>query len=406
VTVPAKIALLRAHGLAAKPLVAMSSPPTITMNTTANANSTVVPANYDAGWAANNAVFTYLGGVVVTQASSGPPGPTWAVGRGSNFGTGNGPYQGMSAVYFQTTAPDVDLSFMAQNNIDATYRISIDLIDGNGFRPTAILPRTDIQALGDFSAHRVKIANGSTALRRYRIEFDNFLWFAGVDVVGTITAYNPGGPRILVTGDSHTAGTFGGGGGGSASRLDGMAARLKWYLGVADVLAQGQGGTGYLATSIAGTETMRARIPNEITPRIPDLIIDLAGYNDSASTAAALGAETTLYYNALTAALPNVPVIKIGPPRRGITGAFTLDATKYAAIKAAVAADSRFGSLVFNIDSYALDWEHGTGRVGATTGNGNADTWVGTDNVHRTDIGHDGWAALMGPAIRTALGIP
>ena len=218
-------------------------------------------------------------------------------------------------------------------------------------------------------------------------------------MIGTISAWAPTGPRILVTGDSHTAGI------GASSNLLGMAHRLKEYLGVHDVLAQGQGGTGYLTTSLAGTETMRARIANEITPRAPDLIIDLAGYNDSPSSAAALAGETTLYYNALTAALPNVPVIKIGPPRRGVSPTFTLDQTKYFAIRDAVAADGRYGTLVFNIDSYTADWEHGTGRVGATTGDGNADTSVAADNVHRTDAGHDGWAALMGPAIRSTLGI-
>lgn len=398
--VPAKILMLRANGLAAKPLVAMTSPPTITMNATPNANSSVVPANYDSKYTATDPLFTYVGGVVATQASSGPPGAFWAKGAGSNFGTGNG-YQGSSSVYFQTSDANVDLSFVAQNNIQCAYRISIDLFDGNGLRATALQPRTDIQALADFSGHRVKIANGSTALRGYRIEFENFLYFAGVDVSGTISQWNPGGPIILVTGDSHTAGT------GASSILLGMAHRLKEALGVHNVLAQGQGGTGYLATSIAGTDTMRARIPLEITPRNPDLIIDLAGYNDQASTTTAIQAEVTAYYAALTAAMPNVPVIKVLPPRRGIsTGAgFTPTQARSDAIKAAVQADSRYGRLVFLVDSWAADWEHGTGHVGATTGDGNADTWVGSDNVHRTDTGHTGWQALMGPAIRAALGI-
>jgi lysophospholipase L1-like esterase len=378
----------------------MVSPPTITMNSTANANSSVVPANYDSKYTATDPLFTYVGGVVITSASTGPPGAFWAHGAGSNFGTGNG-YQGTGSVYFKTSDANVDLSFVAQNNIQCAYRISIDQLDGNGLKATALQPRTDIQALADFSGHRVKIANGSSAMRGYRIEFENFLYFAGVDVSGTIQKWDPAGLTILVTGDSHTAGT------GATSNLLGMAQRLKEALGVDNVLAQGQGGTGYLATSVAGTETMRARIPNEITPRNPDLIIDLAGYNDQVSSAAAIQAEVTAYYAALTAALPNVPVIKIGPPRRGIsTGAgFTPTQTRNDAIKAAVQADSRYGRLVFFVDSWAADWEHGTGRVGATTGDGNADTWVGTDNVHRTDTGHNGWQMQMGPAIRSALGI-
>ncbi|MGY3278109.1 SGNH/GDSL hydrolase family protein [Bradyrhizobium sp. S3.7.6] len=398
--VPAKIALLRAHGLAAKPLAVMASPPTITMNATANANSSVVPANYDAKYTATDPLFTYVGGVVATQASSGPPGAFWAKGAGSNLGTGNG-YQGSSGVYFKTADANVDLSFVAQNNIQCGYRISIDVLDGNGLKATALQPRTDIQALADFSGHRVKIANGSSVMRGYRVEFENFLFFAGVDVAGTIQKWDPGGPTVLVTGDSHTDGT------GASSKLLGMAQRLKEALGVDNVLAQGQGGTGYLTTSIAGTETMRARIPNEITPRNPDLLIDLGGYNDQTPTPAALQAEVTAYYAGLTAALPNVPVIKVLPPRRGIsTGAgFTPSQARADAIKAAVQADSRYGKLVFLVDSWAADWEHGTGRVGATTGDGNADTWVGTDNVHRTDVGHSGWQTLMGPAIRTALGI-
>ncbi|KGT73729.1 hypothetical protein MA20_43070 [Bradyrhizobium japonicum] len=396
---PAKIALLRANGLAAKPLVAMVSPPTITMNATANANSSVVPGNYDSKYTATDPLFTYVGGVVATQASSGPPGAFWAKGAGSNYGTGNG-YQGTSSVYFQTSDADVDISFVAQLGTQCAYRISIDVLDGNGFKATALQPRTDIQALADFSGHRVKIANGSVAPRRYRIEFENFLFFAGVDVAGTITKYDPGGPKILVIGDSHVAGT------GATSNLLGMAHRLKEALGVHNVLAQGQGGTGYLTTNIAGTETMRARIPNEITPRNPDLIIGLPGYNDQSPTPAALQAEVTAFLNALATALPGVPYIQVGPPRRGVSGAFTPTQARADAIKAAVQADSRYGRLVFFVDSWAADWEHGTGRVGATTGDGNADTWVGTDNVHRTDTGHNGWQMQMGPAIRSALGIP
>lgn len=398
------ILALRAHGLQPKMLAAMGAPPTLTMNATPNANSTVVPANYNAGFHADDATaFTYLGGYSVNQATGGEPGPTWQVGRGANWGTGNGPYQGTFSAYFQTDSTDVDLSLIAKNTIDATYRISIDLIDGNGFKATALAPRTDIQTLADFSGHRVKIANGSVALRRYRVECDHFIYFAGVDVTAgkTVAAYNPApnGPRILVTGDSHVAAT------GATSRLLGMSMLLQQYLGVYDVESQGVPGTGYLATGAAGTETMRARVPNEITPRVPTLIIDLGGYNDSASTAGQLTTEVGLYYAALTAALPGVPVIKIGPPRRGVSPTFTLAQAKWDAIRNAVAADARYGRYVFNIDSYAADWEHGTGHVGATASDGNADTWVGADNIHRTDTGHVGWAALMGPAIRAVFGL-
>jgi hypothetical protein len=370
------------------------------MNATANANSSVIPANYDAKYTATDPLFTYVGGVVVTQASSGPPGAFWAKGAGTNLGTGNG-YQGSSSVYFKTADTNVDLSFVAQNNIQCGYRISIDALDGSGLKATALQPRTDIQALGDFSGHRVKITNSSGVMRGYRIEFENFLFFAGVDVAGTIQKWDPGGPTVLVTGDSHVDGT------GASSKLLGMAQRLKEAIGVDNVLAQGQGGTGFLTTSIAGTETMRARIPNEIANRNPDLVIGLPGYNDQSPTPAALQAEVTAFLNAFATALPGVPYIQIGSPRRGIsTGAgFTPTQARNDAIKAGVQSHQLYGRLFFYIDSWAADWEHGTGRVGATTGDGNADTWVGADNVHRTDTGHNGWQALMGPALRTVFGL-
>ncbi len=400
VEMPAKLALLRDHKLVAKPLVVMASPPTITMNATPNANSSVVPANYDAKYTATNTLFTYVGGVVATQASSGPPGAFWAKGAGSNYGTGNG-YQGTSSVYFKTSDADVDLSFVAQNNIQCKYRISIDLFDGNGLRATALAPRNDIELLGDYSGHHVKIANGSVAMRGYRIEFENFLFFAGVDVAGTIQQWAPYGPTILVVGDSHVAGT------GATSNLLGMAHKLKEELGVHNVLGQGQGGTGLLTTTTAGTETMRARIPGEITPRNPDLIIDLSGFNDQAPSPSALQTEMGTYQDALAAALPNVPYIKVGSPRRGIsTGAgFTPTQSRNDAIKAGALAHSRYGKMNFFIDSWLLDYEHGTGRVGATTGDGNADTWITGDNVHHTDVGHAGFAGRLGPDVRTALGI-
>ncbi|WP_354163751.1 MULTISPECIES: SGNH/GDSL hydrolase family protein [unclassified Bradyrhizobium] len=374
------------------------------MNASANATSTVVPGNYDAKYAATDPLFTYVAGAVATEATGGPPGPTRAKGVGSNFGTGNG-YQGTFDVYFQCSDADIDLSFNAVNIFDATYRISIDIGDGNGFRVAGATtaPRTDIQALADYSAHRVKIANGSVLSRKYRIECDNFLYFAGVDVQGTIQKYDPGGPLILVLGDSHPAGTTS----PQISRFIGHAHLLKQQLGVANIRCQGQGGSGYLFTSIAGTETMRARLPNEVTNRTkPDLILDFAGANDDAQTPAAIGAEVTLFYNALGAVWPDVPVIKLSPPRRGIAGAYIITQARYDAMKNAVAADPRYGRLVFNVDGYAADFEHGTGHVGATTGNGNADTWVGPDGSHRTpDVGCPGLAPLYASGIRTVLGL-
>ena len=45
----------------------------------------------------------------------------------------------------------------------------------------------------------------------------------------------------------------------------------------------------------------------------------------------------------------------------------------------------------------------GTGRVGATTGYGNSDTWTSSDNVHPTDAGHQGLGFAMAKALMEVL---
>ncbi|MFJ7586797.1 hypothetical protein ACIQZO_05245 [Streptomyces sp. NPDC097617] len=45
-------------------------------------------------------------------------------------------------------------------------------------------------------------------------------------------------------------------------------------------------------------------------------------------------------------------------------------------------------------------WITGTGRVGATTGTGNADTCIGTDATHPTDAGHTYLASRVVAAIQ------
>src|SRR3569832_1071542 len=136
----------------------------------------------------------------------------------------------------------------------------------------------------------------------------------------------------MVFGDSISGGSSMNTAGG-AGRWFSRAARL---LGYSDAWNERLGGTGYItAGSFA---TLGTRAPIDVIPNSPDVLIISAGYNANGGSLPFISPLTGGIYNA----------------------AGTLIATHGARIT-------------------------GTGRVGATTGSGIADTYIGTDAVHPTD---------------------
>jgi lysophospholipase L1-like esterase len=149
------------------------------------------------------------------------------------------------------------------------------------------------------------------------------------------------------------------------------ASRLGWT-----VVNQGVGGSGY-----ARAPTFRSRIAT-VTAANPDVIVIEGGINDVPEVGvslAALTAEVPLFFAALRAAHPTIPIYVLSPQR---TGRVLTD------IVAAMAV-IRAGALAYSC-TYVLDWMYwitGTGNVAAPTGDGNADLYINADGIHPSAAG-------------------
>jgi lysophospholipase L1-like esterase len=145
-----------------------------------------------------------------------------------------------------------------------------------------------------------------------------------------------------------------------------------------------------------------------VIPFAPDLVVEVGGINDDGlvgATPAPVQAAVTAWLAALTAALPNVLVVMTGPMSPGSAGNAGSNALVRDGKKAAAAL---FPNNVLFLDNLAEAWVTGSGRSGATKGDGNAD-WVtggidGTDVTHPTDLGHAYLARRVAGGIAGRLG--
>lgn len=253
--------------------------------------------------------------------------------------------------------------------------------------------------------------------------------FGGVYIEPTGSITRPTDSRLLMvgSGDSHTGGANG------VNHAD------TWVRIAADILHcdwanQGIGGSGFLNVSGAGTTApeFRTRVAPDIVTLQPDMVIHCGGWNDFASTSVAIGAEALQVYQALRAALPDAILIAGGPWVNSHNLSTLLDGHD-AAMRVAAQAAGFDGYISFRdplrlkdstsawtaSTAYAVGdvrvqngfaqtcivahtstgtfdqtkWRStavvtGTGRVGATVGDGNADIVVSSDTVHSTAIGH------------------
>lgn len=288
----------------------------------------------------------------------------------------------------------------------------------------------------------LKLTWGTTARRRVTIHSSGLNAWLGVRVNHTaVLAPGPSRPRVAFVGDS-----FFEGGTAATPVLQACAFRLGQLLGVDPVIAS-YGGTGYNAGPELFGSTNRIA---KVTSKKPDLIVMSGSVNDGAT---GLQAAATSTYAAYAAALPDVPIVVFGPQPSNATDTLSSGrAAAIAAVKAAAeaapnvlafydmvgtaagtvppawvaSASQNPGDLVtFNgsvyrwngaagnagtTDPYAFNrWSlvtyayTGTGRVGATAGNGNRDTFLSADNVHPTIDGCLALAIRQESAIRAAL---
>jgi lysophospholipase L1-like esterase len=184
-------------------------------------------------------------------------------------------------------------------------------------------------------------------------------------------------------GDSITQGQ--GQGGGTAGAFPAFTgAQLGWT-----VVNQGVGSTGYLRDTLG--DTFRARV-STVVAATPDVVIVEGGGGDTFfCTLTQFQAEVPLFFAALRAALPAIPVYVLSPSARAN------DAGLVASFGAALQAAAVAAGCVY------IDWNPwitGTGYVGHLIGDGNADVYVAADATHPSAAGHPYVGTRLAFAIR------
>ena len=339
--------------------------------------------------------FKYLGAGNIT-VGTGTPDSTYVLPT-SRYPNTRGTLTSSQSVWtveFGTDAQTFQLRFNYQTA--GMYRLSID-----GRKVTDLM-----QAVGGTtpgSTHLMTIDLGSAAPRVIRLDFYT-VPFGGVFLPPGATMWStvPKSDRFMVFGDSLSDGSAvntGGGGGTWAHR----AARI---LGSNDYWNESRGGTGYItAGSFA---TLANRVALDVIGWNPNRLVIWAGYNDNGGVQLDISTAAASLYATIRAGLPNTDVFIVGcwsptgSPASSITN--TDNTLKAAAAAAGYPFISPVTGSIYNASGTLVAthgaWITGTGHVGATTGTGNADIYVGSDAVHPTDEGHVYLARRISAAIR------
>lgn len=337
----------------------MSSPPTVTIGT-ANASS-VISNSVLVPW--TSSAFRYLGG---TPVQAGVAFPDTLMGRYRTITSSVIPAYMNVEFEFDGSEFEIYQKALASNN----YRIWVD-----GQKVTDAVQSGPGSPGSLFLTH---VNFGSRANRRIRIEGSVF-YFGGIQVGPNDTIWKPStpaGPRVALVSDSFGEGAGTGGAGAHECFLNVMGRLLGWR----DLWNQSVGGTGYLNNGGGGGKVKyRDRIQNDVIQYNPDIVIVHGSVNDAGQTPSALTAEATALYQAIRAGLPDATLIVVLPFAMLVTA--TYDAERDA-VKAAADAEADFV-----INPRADGWITGTGRVGATTGSGNADLYRSSDAIHPTAAG-------------------
>jgi lysophospholipase L1-like esterase len=214
------------------------------------------------------------------------------------------------------------------------------------------------------------------------------------------------GIKALLVGDSYSAGNTATGGTVGApvygDNVQGFGSRLGMEIGVGRWSIDAVGGTGFIQTN-GGANNYNDRRAEHIT-RAPDvLVVGGCGANDllAGYSAAAIITAATTYFTAVRAALPNTKLICLEgftPP----VGFGTFN-DEYVSIRMGLQeALEDVGVYYIDIATSAA-WLDGSGYVGATSGVGNSDIYVGNDGVHLSPAGNTYVLKRLAPKIRAAI---
>ena len=214
--------------------------------------------------------------------------------------------------------------------------------------------------------------------------------------------------RAAVLGDSITAGSAQSTGMGLGTWFGSAALQLGWD----DPFNEALGGTGYV--NPGQTAALGDRVADDVVAYRPSKVVVWGGYNDAGSPQTTIRSRADALYADLRRGLPDAQVFVLGTWSPSGSPSAALRATDETLRAAAAGAGLPFlspltGSGYDAAGTKVLDgtpWITGTGRAGAAAGDGNADSYVGSDGVHPTDAGHRHLADVIARGIQTVSGAP
>lgn len=373
----------RAQGRTSLDLGIMSSPPTI-----ANGSATLdVSLTKIYTVTSNPTAFATSGGEPEIYATNFWIFPTVTLPNGSGGNVGNGSFNINGwAVDFMADATKVEIRCLKGTSLRGL------MIEVDGHRVQA----SSIAWASSSSTMYTLLTFGSRAIRHIRVEGSEFSGFRSVAVGPTDAIWNPGGDRLTmaVVGDSITAMT------GASRPNGGFADSLGKLLGIADVREIAIGGTGMVNPGTANSTFGDTHRVADVLSSSPNIIVIPASPNDTAYTAGQITAAALATYRAHRAANPTVTIVTGGlfpGSAAAAAGTIKIETAAKAAFDAWADPNSFWVPIVSDPDG---SWVYGTGRVGATTGNGNADLYVSSaDTVHPSQEGHDYYARRWAMAI-------
>lgn len=369
-----------------------SSPPTITMGT-AGAASTITSSSTPAipagaggatGFDAGNAQVATIGTLLYFNGSVymgrhidliAAPGAADSTGRG----------WGQAVI---TDSDKIDVKIRA--NTGQTFKINVR-VDGEMYADT------DVSLTGDNTDRHVLIDFGSAKPTGRLVEFffNAAAWIYGYNVTANRRVWKPsysGEPLAMMFGDSYADGV----GANNVRRT--LASSVGANLGISNLIASGAGGTGYINNGSSVKAV--TRIADISRFGALDLLTVAFGINDAGNSQANCQTASEEFWTAAMAAQPTAIMACVGPfrapglnPSQGISDG----------IKAGFL-NVYDPKRMFFIDTFAENWQNGTGKIGATTGNGNSDFYIiNSDGVHASDEGQEYLARRMSAAIRAGV---
>jgi lysophospholipase L1-like esterase len=235
------------------------------------------------------------------------------------------------------------------------------------------------------SSNVLKVDLGSVDVWKIRFEMAT-MPFGGVFTApgDVVWPTNLIGPRIMGFGDSITDGSAQNQGAGQGTWLK----RFGRLTGSPDTWDQSRGSTGYITPGTFTTLPLRA--PRDVVPYQPDVVVMWAGYNDQTIDPVALeqirqAAINTI--NIIQAGVPNVDIIMGGVWEPSGTPSQSPLLTNAVLKQVAFSKDLAFVEPITGLvyDRYENVVYNNGGPWITTT---NAPVFVGADNVHPNNAGH------------------